>query len=123
MSHSPVSVPYSSGGTLQTSAAVSADPCLIKGWVFTCEWPKDDSDDRAAQKTLDSVVQGMQAAAAEKELYLSFLGMTFATGSQKVLKSYGEANCKTMQEVAHKYDSEGIFQKLQHNGFLLRNSL
>lgn len=65
----------------------------------------------------------MQAAAAEKELLLSFLGMTFATGSQKVLKSYGDANAKKMQEVADKYDSEGVFQKLQHNGFLLRKSL
>ncbi|EED23334.1 hypothetical protein TSTA_067660 [Talaromyces stipitatus ATCC 10500] len=65
-------------------------------WVFTCEWPKDGSDDAAAQKAVDS--------------------------SQKVLRSYGTENVKRMQDVAVKYDPEGIFQKLQHNGFLLRNT-
>lgn len=49
--------------------------------------------------------------------------MTFDTGSRKVLGSYGAENIKLMQEVAAKYDPEGVFQKLQNGGFLLRDNI
>ncbi|PYH65101.1 uncharacterized protein BO88DRAFT_408038 [Aspergillus vadensis CBS 113365] len=39
--------------------------------------------------------------------------MTFATGSQRVLGSYGAENIRLMQEAAAKYDPEGVSQKLQ----------
>lgn len=43
--------------------------------------------------------------------------------SQRVLGSYGAENIKRMQEAAAKYDPEGVFQKLQYGGFLLRNNV
>ena len=90
--------------------------------MCTVEWPKDGSDD-VAQNAVDSMAESVQSLAKEKDLLLDFLCMTFATGSQKVLRSYGADNVKRMRDAAAKYDPEGIFQKLQNNGFLLRNNV
>ncbi|KAL3264517.1 hypothetical protein ABHI18_000732 [Aspergillus niger] len=91
-------------------------------WVFTCEWPKD-GDDAAAQSAVDIISEKVQYLAKEKGLLLDFKCMSFATASQKVLGSYGVDNIKRMQEVAAKYDPEGVFQKLQNGGFLLRDNV
>lgn len=91
--------------------------------MFTCSWPKDGSDDIAAQKVVNSMAQEVQALAGEKGLLLEYLSMSFANASQKVLRSYGADNVKRLQEAAAKYDPEGVFQKLQNDGFLLRNSI
>ncbi|KAH8698581.1 hypothetical protein BGW36DRAFT_426282 [Talaromyces proteolyticus] len=66
-------------------------------WVYTCEWLKDDSDDAAVQRAVDT--------------------------SQKILRSYTVENVKKMLDAAAKYDPECVFQKLQHDGFLLRNNI
>lgn len=96
-------------------------PILI-GWVFTCEWPKD-GDDVAAQSAVDTMSEKVQNLAKARGLLLDFRCMSFATASQKVLGSYGAENVKRMQEVAAKYDPEGVFQKLQNGGFLLRENV
>ncbi|KAJ5608677.1 6-hydroxy-D-nicotine oxidase [Penicillium herquei] len=92
-------------------------------WVFTCEWPQNDGDDIAAQKAVATMAEGVETMANEKGLLLEFKSMSFATGSQKVLGSYGAENVKQMQEIAAKYDPEGLFQSFQNDGFLLRNNL
>lgn len=65
----------------------------------------------------------VQSLAKEKGLDLDFLCMSFASASQKVLRSYGADNVKRMQDTAAKYDPEGVFQELQNDGFLLRNNI
>ena len=65
----------------------------------------------------------VQCLAKERGLLLDYKCMTFATASQKVLGSYGAENIKRMHDVAAKYDPEGVFQKLQNDGFLLRNNV
>ncbi|PWY88422.1 6-hydroxy-D-nicotine oxidase [Aspergillus heteromorphus CBS 117.55] len=92
-------------------------------WVFTCEWPKDGSDDAAAENAIDAMSEKVQSLANAKGLLLDFKCMSFATASQKVLGSYGAENVKRMREVAAKYDPEGVFQKLQNGGFLLRDNV
>ncbi len=69
------------------------------------------------------MAKNIQSIAREMGLLLDFLCMSFATGSQKVLRSYGTGNVKRMQDVAEKYDPEGVFQKLQNGGFLLRDNI
>lgn len=93
------------------------------GWVFTAEWPMDGSDDAVVQKAVDTMGENVQSLAKRKGLLLDFLCMSFATGSQKVLRSYGADNVKRMQDTAAKYDCEGVFQRLQNNGFLLHNNI
>lgn len=90
------------------------------GWVFTCEWPKEGNDD-AAQKAVDIMTENVQSLAKARNLLLNFKCMSFASGCQKVLGSYGAENIKAMQEVAINYDPEGVFQKQQYGGFLLRD--
>ena len=90
--------------------------------MFTCEWPKD-GDDTAAQNAVDKMLERVQSLAEERQLLLDYRCMSFAQASQKVLGSYGAENVQRMQDVAAKYDPEGVFQKLQHGGFLLRNNV
>ncbi|KAJ5734910.1 uncharacterized protein N7483_000035 [Penicillium malachiteum] len=92
-------------------------------WVFTCEWPESDSDDIVAQKAVATMAESVEVLAKEKGLLLEFKPMGFATGSQNVLGSYGAANLKQMREVAAKYDPEGLFQRSQYGGFLLRDTI
>lgn len=98
--------------------------CQLIGWVFTAEWPKDDGcDDATVQNAVNVMGRSVQSLAKERGLLLDHLCMTFATASQKVLRSYGAENVKRMQDVASKYDPEGVFQNLQKDGFLLRNNI
>jgi hypothetical protein len=67
--------------------------------------------------------KAIQSLAEAREVLLEYKCMNFARGSQKVLASYGAENVKRMQEAATRYDPEGVFQKLQNGGFLLRDNL
>lgn len=69
------------------------------------------------------MAESVESLASEKEALLDFKCMSFANAHQKVLRSYGADNVERMQETAAKYDPEGIFQKLQHGGFLLRDNI
>ncbi|KAI0379083.1 hypothetical protein F5Y04DRAFT_290559 [Hypomontagnella monticulosa] len=89
-------------------------------WVFTAEWP-EDGDDAAAQQAINTMTQNTRNIARDKGLLLDYLSMNFANSSQDVLRSYGAENVRRMQETAAKYDPEGVFQKLQNGGFLLRD--
>lgn len=91
--------------------------------MFTCEWPKGECDDAAAQSAVDSIVHRVESMARDKGLLLDFLLPNFAGSSQKVLRSYGDDCVWSMRELAAKYDPESVFQNLQHGGFLLRNSV
>lgn len=68
----------------------------------------------------DALIQGVKELAREQGQLLDYLCPSFAGASQKVMASFGEANLKKMKEVAAEYDPEGVFQKLQNEGFLLR---
>ncbi|RMZ36093.1 hypothetical protein CA14_009715 [Aspergillus flavus] len=92
-------------------------------WVFTCEWPQEGSDDAVAQQAVNKMSETVHSLAREAGLLLDFKCMSFSMASQRVLGSYGAENIKRMQEAAAKYDPEGVFQKLQYGGFLLRNNV
>jgi hypothetical protein len=68
----------------------------------------------------DKLIEGAEKSVREKGVLLDYLFPSFAGASQKAMRSFGETNLKKMQEVAAKYDPEGVFQKLQNDGFLLR---
>ncbi|RYO74495.1 hypothetical protein DL764_010811 [Monosporascus ibericus] len=83
------------------------------------EWPKD-GDDAAAQHAVNTMARNVQSLAKERGLQLGYVSMTFANASQDVLRGYGVENIKKMQATAAEYDHDGVFQKLQNDGFLLR---
>ncbi|KAK6838553.1 hypothetical protein RU639_000035 [Aspergillus parasiticus] len=90
---------------------------------FHCEWPQEGSDDAIAQQAVNKMSEMVPSLARETGLLLDFKCKSFAMASQRVLGSYGAENIKRMQEAAAKYDPEGVFQKLQYGGFLLRSNV
>lgn len=89
-------------------------------YVFTLEYPRN-GDDAVHQAAMDSIYEQVKKAAEEKGLLLDFVCPTFADKRQNVLRGFGEENVALIKEVAGKYDEEGVFQKLQYGGFLVRD--
>ncbi|KAL2834783.1 6-hydroxy-D-nicotine oxidase [Aspergillus pseudoustus] len=92
-------------------------------WVFTVEWPRESTpeDDEAARKSVNYLREKVEAAAKARDQLLPFLSATFASSEQPVLQSYGVENVEGIRAAAQKYDPEGVFQKQQAGGFLLRD--
>jgi hypothetical protein len=97
-----------------------AYPC--SGWVFTAEWLGLDDEDAAIHKAVCTISERTKGLARDRDLLLDFILPTFAGKKQNVMRSYGEDNVRKMKEVAAKYDPDGVFQKLQNDGFLLRKA-
>ena len=72
-------------------------------------------------KALDELLERAEKLAVELGLFLELRFPTFAGATQNVLSSLGAENLKKLRETATKYDPDGVFQKLQNGGFLLRD--
>ncbi|KAI1376860.1 6-hydroxy-D-nicotine oxidase [Hypoxylon crocopeplum] len=79
-----------------------------------------EAHDTAAKQGINELGSGMTSIAKERGQLLDFIFMNDATASQNVLASYGAGNARRLRETATKYDPEGVFQKLQNDGFLIR---
>ncbi|KAG6366579.1 hypothetical protein INS49_000757 [Diaporthe citri] len=66
--------------------------------------------------------RGAEKIAKDKDLHLDFICPSFAGAKQNVLRGFGQKNLQDLKEVAAKYDPEGVFQKQQSGGFLLRDA-
>lgn len=65
-----------------------------------------------------AVVEGVRAfAEGIEDGVCPWLHLNYASPDQPVLRSYGEENVRFMREVAHKYDADGVFQRLCPGGF------
>ncbi|KAK3485190.1 uncharacterized protein B0T23DRAFT_408293 [Neurospora hispaniola] len=94
---------------------------VSQNWcVFTLEYARD-GDDAVHQAAMDRLYEQVKKAAEERGLLLDFVCPTFADKRQDVLRGFGEENVGLIKEVAAKYDGEGLFQKLQYGGFLVRD--
>lgn len=90
--------------------------------MFTCEWPNGtDEVNAAAREAVHTMIEGVRKTAESRGLLLSYLCANFASSTQDVLGSYGADNVERAKAVAAKYDEDGVFQKLQNGGFLLRD--
>lgn len=56
----------------------------------------------------------------KKRSTVELLYMNDCSRDQDPLTSYGAENVAKLCEISHKYDPDQVFQKLQHDGFLLR---
>ncbi|KAI1387334.1 6-hydroxy-D-nicotine oxidase [Hypoxylon trugodes] len=88
-------------------------------WAIVAEWP-DETGDAAAAQALKEFTEDVINLAKKKGKHLDFIFMNDAHTSQNVLGGYGAENLKRLRDAAAKYDPEGVFQKLQNDGFLLR---
>ncbi|KAI0171064.1 hypothetical protein BJ166DRAFT_211070 [Pestalotiopsis sp. NC0098] len=89
-------------------------------WIFSCDW-KDDEFDEDVKKTLNALLRRLEGLAVDRDLKLDLIFPTFAGGAQDVINSFGPESVKSIKETAARYDPEGVFQKLQCGGFLLRD--
>ncbi|KAI2473545.1 6-hydroxy-D-nicotine oxidase [Annulohypoxylon bovei var. microspora] len=88
-------------------------------WAFASEW-QDEENDASGYQGVSELCSGAQKIAQDKGQLLDLLFMNDASTSQNVLGSYGADSARRLQETAAKYDPEGVFQKLQKDGFLIR---
>ncbi|KAF3395766.1 Bifunctional solanapyrone synthase [Penicillium rolfsii] len=76
-------------------------------------------DDLRIMQAATNFVNRVNARAIELGLEEPYLYMNYASQFQDVLHSYGAANLERLQNIAEKYDSQGIFQKLKQGYFKL----
>lgn len=94
----------------------------VSGWVFTAEWPQNLPGGSAIEQAHEELVQAVEKIAKDKGLHLDFICPSFAGAKQNVLRGFREKNFQHLKDVAAKYDPEGLFQKQQNGGFLLRDA-
>tara|TARA_R110002003_G_scaffold32_8_gene1968 strand:+ start:15093 stop:15350 length:258 start_codon:yes stop_codon:yes gene_type:complete len=75
--------------------------------------------DSKGVELVQTLVQRIKAAAAVAGKVLEFEFMNDGNFAQSPLRSYGVESVAYMREVAKKYDPDGVFQRLQNDGFLL----
>ncbi|RMZ77831.1 hypothetical protein DV737_g4176, partial [Chaetothyriales sp. CBS 132003] len=78
----------------------------------------DTKNTDIAKSTIDAFVANLTQKAEAQGLLLPYLYANNAADIQKPLRGYGEESFKFIQQVAQKYDPDGVLQKLQNGGFL-----
>ncbi|KAL4962379.1 uncharacterized protein BDV14DRAFT_178507 [Aspergillus stella-maris] len=81
-------------------------------------WEKA-SDDETIHQFLDEFFDTVAQEAESRDFENKFIYMNYASQFQDVISSYGEGNKARLQEIASKYDPEGVYQSLQPGHFKL----
>lgn len=87
-------------------------------WFFLWD---DSNQDEQIHELSRTITAKLTAAAKTRGVLLPYLFMNTAGTNQDVLGSFGEENVKTIKKVARKYDPERVFQRLQNDGYLVRD--
>ncbi|KXX73295.1 Bifunctional solanapyrone synthase [Madurella mycetomatis] len=96
--------------------ALGLRPSNMSWWTTLVDW-KDAND--------DDIVRGVSIATTEewkKRSTMEFLYMNDCSRDQDPLTSYGAHNVAKLRAISKKYDPDQVFQRLQHDGFLLRKT-
>lgn len=80
------------------------------------EWIGSAYDDIVAE-WVQETTYAINNATIKAGLYDPFNYMGDSAGFQRIFEGYGEENHAKLQEVAKKYDPEGVFQRLMPGGF------
>ncbi|KAF2704941.1 FAD-binding domain-containing protein [Pleomassaria siparia CBS 279.74] len=86
--------------------------------LLTAVWTDSSYSEGIDAKSAD-VIAGIEEAARDMGLGRRFRYANYANAKQRVVDSYGVENRMFLEEVAQKYDPEGVFQKLVPGGFKL----
>ena len=79
------------------------------------------ADYSLAESVVDAFIANITFKATAQNLSLPYLYANNAADKQRPLRGYEEQNFKTLKEVAGKYDSLSVMQKLRNDGFLVSN--
>lgn len=97
---------------------LSAVPQQWHEWYMVWD---DASHDEEILELAENITASLTSAAELKGVLLPYLFMNTAGTGQRVLESFGEGNVNIIKDVASKYDPTAAFQKLQNDGYLLRD--
>jgi hypothetical protein len=78
-------------------------------------------DTEANQKVILPIAREFVAAINQQEQsaghFIDWVYLNYAWGNEKPYSHYGQANIDLLEAVSHKYDPNGVFQKLHQTGF------
>ncbi|KAF4551376.1 FAD-binding domain-containing protein 71 [Elsinoe fawcettii] len=80
---------------------------------------QDAADDDAIITLASDCLKAVKAEAVARGLASDFVYMNYAAEFQDVIASYGAENKARLQQIAKKYDPQGVFQKLSPGYFKL----
>ncbi|KAI5297149.1 hypothetical protein KEM56_005045, partial [Ascosphaera pollenicola] len=94
---------------------------LDESKVYLCyaevvEWIGEEYDD-AVNAWVEETTYKINNATQKAGLYDSFNYMGDAAGFQDIFSGFGADNHQKLQDIAKKYDPNGVFQKLMPGGF------
>lgn len=84
------------------------------------DW-NDQADDELVRSIGIETTAKWKELSEQRGLENSFLYMNDASRDQDPLGSYPPGNIDRLKSIARKYDSQGVFQRLQDDGFLLKD--
>ena len=95
-------------------------PPESQAWLgIVAQWT-DPKHDETGPKQIRELISRIEGAATKKDKLVDFHFMNDCSYWQDPLRSMGDEKLQFMKDVSLKYDKNGIFQKLQGCGFLLR---
>ncbi|KAB8255519.1 hypothetical protein BDV32DRAFT_161887 [Aspergillus pseudonomiae] len=104
--------------TLQSPLGLT--PVGQQWFLVRADW-KNAKDEELVRDAVRRIVDAAESEAKQAGVYLPYLYSNYASRDQDPLASYGVENAKRLQEIALKYDPDGVFQTLQNGGWLLSN--
>ncbi|KAI1347635.1 FAD-binding domain-containing protein [Xylaria sp. FL0043] len=87
-------------------------------WTTVVDW-EDATDDDEVRSVSIETSKAWEALGQYRSTFLPHIFMNDASRDQNPLASYGLENLTKLKQIALKYDGDGLFQKLQNDGFLL----
>ncbi|KAI0802232.1 FAD-binding domain-containing protein [Xylaria sp. FL0064] len=87
-------------------------------WTTVVDWENATDDDEVRSVSIETS-KAWEALGQYRSTSLPHIFMNDASRDQNPLASYGLENLTRLKRIALKYDGDGLFQKLQNDGFLL----
>lgn len=93
-----------------------AGPLLL---MSTSTWWADPSQDELVLGTMENVIGRCAEKAQEMGTSHPYIYQNYASRAQEVFEGYGEENLQRLRAISERWDSDGVFQKLQPGYFKL----
>ncbi|KAK1141144.1 hypothetical protein N8T08_009311 [Aspergillus melleus] len=113
----PIGADWMSASASRGGNALGLDPSKIYlCYAEVVEWIGSAYDDIVAE-WVQETTHAINNATMKAGLYDPFNYMGDSAGFQKIFEGYGEENHAKLQDIATRYDPEGVFQRLMPGGF------